>query len=210
MFYLPHAPFWMRMLYPQAVKWQGEASNKTVYLSFDDGPIPEVTPFVLDQLYKYDAKASFFCIGDNVAKHADIFEQVIKTGHRVGNHTMNHLNGWKTDTETYIQNTIEAHSLIGSNLFRPPYGKITPAQTKAILGLKLGKKPPEIIMWSLITGDFDPQIDGDRCFQRVKKWTRPGGIIVFHDSQKAFPRLKTALPATLQWLKEEGYQTGLL
>jgi peptidoglycan/xylan/chitin deacetylase (PgdA/CDA1 family) len=239
MFYLANTPFWLRMIFPKDVVWKGDATGNRVYLTFDDGPTPEVTQFVLDQLRHYDYKATFFCIGDNVAQHPSIFQQLTDEGHRVGNHTMHHANGWKTATGDYLHEIIEANQLIQSNLFRPPYGKITAAQAKKLReathqnfqnnyhsdltkqianptnqtrpnGSRAGRalqkshQQIQIIMWSVITGDFDTAINGNICFKRVKQYTKPGSIIVFHDSEKAFPRLKVGLPKTLAWIKEQG------
>jgi peptidoglycan/xylan/chitin deacetylase (PgdA/CDA1 family) len=207
MFYIPNTPFWLRMLFPADVVWKGKPDNNTVYLTFDDGPTPEVTAFVLEQLEKHQVKATFFCIGDNVALYPEIFRQVQAEGHRVGNHTMHHSNGWKTDDDAYLQEIKEADQLIGSNLFRPPYGRI-----KASQHARLKKMNPDhqTIMWSVIAGDFDEKIDGNTSFQFIKSHTKPGSIIVFHDSVKAFPRLKIALPLTLEWLREQGFRTAML
>ena len=178
-----------------------------MYLTFDDGPTPGVTEFVLDELDKYKVKGTFFCIGDNVAEHPDIFEKIKALGHAVGNHTMNHPNGWKTEDDTYIKQVSDARTLIKSDLFRPPYGKIKRSQQA---GLRKRNPRHRTIMWSVITGDFDEGINGETCFSYVKKYCKAGSIIVFHDSDKAFPRLKIALPATLQWLKENRFQPDLL
>ena len=236
MFYLPNVPFWMRMIFPSGVIWKGDPTGNTVYLTFDDGPDPEPTQFVLDQLEQYNFKATFFCLGDNVARHPEMFEKLKAAGHRVGNHTMHHPNGWITNNDAYVNEIMEAHELIQSDLFRPPYGKITQGQARELRSKELGmgtqdsghnaipSKTPnitdhksqitdhtfQIIMWGVIAGDFDETVDGNVCFDRVVKFTRPGSIIVFHDSQKAFPRLKVALPKTLEWLKENGYNPKLL
>jgi peptidoglycan/xylan/chitin deacetylase (PgdA/CDA1 family) len=207
MFYLPHTPLWMRLVFPLNVEWTGDPGNNSVYLTFDDGPTPEVTDFVLEQLGQYGVKGTFFCIGENVQQHPDIFEKIKALGHSVANHTMHHPNGWKTDDAAYAKEVKDANELIHSNLFRPPYGKIKRSQ-QAILT----KYNPQhrTIMWSVITGDFDEGIHGETCFSYVKKYCRAGSIIVFHDSERAFPRLKVALPATLKWLKENNFQPELL
>lgn len=211
MFYLANTPFWLRMVFPKNVVWQGDPSGNKVYLSFDDGPTPVVTRFVLDLLDKYGYKATFFCIGDNVKKHPEIFNLLQAQGHRAGNHTMHHPNGWKTPADAYVAEILEADKLIGSGLFRPPYGKITEAQAKKLCDANgSAHQTMQIIMWSVITGDFDTTADGDTCFNRVVKHTKPGSIIVFHDSEKAFPRLKTALPKTLEWIKQQGLQPALI
>ncbi len=198
------------MIFPPNVVWTAKPDGNTVYLTFDDGPAPVVTSFVLKQLEKYNVKASFFCIGSNVKQHPEIFEQVKAAGHRVGNHTMNHANGWKTKDEDYLKEIEDANQLIRSDLFRPPYGRITRSQVNAIRHQASDICKSKIIMWSVIAGDFDERIDGNKCFENIKRYTKPGGIIVFHDSEKAFPRLKTALPATLEWLSQQGFQTALL
>lgn len=210
MFYLANTPFWLRMIFPPGVVWKGNPTGNTVYLTFDDGPDPEVTVFVLEQLRNYNMKATFFCVGSNVAKYPEVFEKVKSEGHRVGNHTMNHANGWTTDNNKYIQEIAAADGLIHSNLFRPPYGKITRAQVKLLRHQASDIKKSDIIMWGALAGDFDPGIDGQKCFENVTKNTTAGSIIVFHDSKKAFPRLKTALPATLEWLTQQGFRAGLL
>ncbi|MES2648015.1 MAG: polysaccharide deacetylase family protein [Bacteroidota bacterium] len=240
MFYLPNTPAWLRMIFPYGVVWKGDPANNAVYLTFDDGPDPGATQFVLDQLEKYNIQATFFCIGDNVVKYPLLFEKVKAAGHRVGNHTMHHPNGWTTENTRYVNEIMEAHQLIQSDLFRPPYGKITSGQARELRKKELGIAKKElgigreelrikgksgiqidqrsdirdrqmkIIMWSVIAGDFDKTIDGNVCYNHIVKYTRPGSIIVFHDSQKAFPRLKVALPKTLEWIREKGYIPTLL
>ena len=187
-------------LYP-SFTWQMPENNRNIYLSFDDGPHPQVTPFVLDQLKDFKAKASFFCIGDNIVKYPKVYERIVNEGHTVGNHTQNHLNGWKSPTTKYLENVAAAANYIDSNLFRPPYGKIKRFQAKQLqenLGLK-------IIMWSVLSGDFDQQILPEKCLQNVLLNTRPGSIVVFHDSEKAWKRLVYALPKVLEYFTEKGY-----
>jgi peptidoglycan/xylan/chitin deacetylase (PgdA/CDA1 family) len=175
-----------------------------LYLSFDDGPHPEATPFVLDQLAKFDAKASFFCIGKNVQLHPKIYDTIIAAGHVVGNHTQNHMNGWKNNTKNYIADIQEATKVIDSNLFRPPYGRIRFSQIKA---LRLqAALPQQIIMWDVLSGDFDTTITGEKCAQNVIQYAGPGSIIVFHDSTKAMDRLRVALPKVLAHFSSLGYQ----
>lgn len=184
--------------------WSVKTQKKEVYLTFDDGPIPKITPWVLEQLKIFNAKATFFCIGDNIKKHPQIFQQVLKEGHRVGNHTFNHLNGWKTNSKNYINNSIQAQQYLTENkpkLFRPPYGKLTPKQSKNLIAL--GYK---IIMWDVLSGDFDDTISADTCTQNVLNTVTKGSVIVFHDSEKAFKRLKTTLPIVLKELNKRGYQ----
>ena len=174
--------------------------EKKIYLSFDDGPHPEITPWVLDQLKIWNAKATFFCIGKNVAAYPDIYQRILMEGHRTGNHTMNHLNGWKTNTADYFNNILEAEKYIDSKLFRPPYGKLTRFQGKALR--EAGYK---IIMWSLLSADFDTRLNPSDCWELVEKNYRPGSILVFHDSEKAWPRLKVVLPKLLEQASRVGY-----
>jgi peptidoglycan/xylan/chitin deacetylase (PgdA/CDA1 family) len=186
--------------------WDVSNTDKKVYLTFDDGPIPEVTEWVLSELKKHNAKATFFCIGDNVKKHLEVLKKVFAEGHSVGNHTFNHLNGWKTATEDYIENCILCEKVLddfdikSKKLFRPPYGKIKPSQSKILR--KLGYK---IIMWDVISYDFDTTISKELCLENVLKNVTSGSIIVFHDSKKAFANLEYVLPRTLQFLKEKGF-----
>ena len=200
--YLVKTPFWLRAIYPSCT-WKMPGTEKVIYLSFDDGPHPEVTPFVLAELKNYNAKASFFCIGKNVAAHQNIYAAIIEQGHTVGNHTYDHVNGWKTDTSHYIQNIELAGKLIQSNLFRPPYGRITRSQIHKIKADKT--LPQEIIMWDLLSGDFDLTLSAEACTKNVIKNTSSGSIVVFHDSAKAFERLKMALPAVLAHFSSLGY-----
>lgn len=219
--YLTHTPWWLRKIYPTCI-WNIPVNDKTVFLTFDDGPHAEATQFVLQQLHQYHAKATFFCIGKNVAQHPEIFEQIKAAGHAVGNHTMNHANGWKTSDEDYLKEIAAADILIGSKLFRPPYGRIKKSQLRKIQGsrlkgagiLNLANELPiancqllSVVMWSILSGDFDEGIDGEQCYQNVIRHVRPGSIIVFHDSLKALPRLQYALPRLLEWLKQNGYQS---
>jgi peptidoglycan/xylan/chitin deacetylase (PgdA/CDA1 family) len=201
--YLIKTPFWLRAFYPKCT-WNIPAKDKVIYLSFDDGPHPNATSFVLSELKKYNAKATFFCIGNNVLKHPNVYESILQAGHRVGNHTYDHVNGWKTETNSYIENIKDAASLIDSNLFRPPYGRITKKQIRAI---KLNSDLPQhIIMWDVLSGDFDLKIDGKICANNVIKNTVPGSIIVFHDSQKAWDRMSIALPIVLAHFSKLGFR----
>ena len=177
--------------------------KKEVYLTFDDGPIPVITPWVLEQLKIYNAKATFFCIGDNIRKHPDVFKQIINQKHRIGNHTFNHLKGWKYNTKTYLENILLAQELIpnqGKKLFRPPYGKITLEQSKRLRNLNY-----TIIMWDVLSADFDKSLTAEDCIKNVLKKVTNGSIVVFHDSQKSFPRLKETLPKVLNELQKRGY-----
>jgi peptidoglycan/xylan/chitin deacetylase (PgdA/CDA1 family) len=196
--YFVTSPWWFKMLWPSYV-WDVETNTKSLYLTFDDGPHPEATPFVLDQLAKYNAKASFFCIGKNVTANQDLYQRIIAEGHAVGNHTNNHLNGWKTDTNIYLSDIDDARNSIDSKLFRPPYGRIKKSQAKKI------QEHSSVIMWSVLSGDFDESIDGKKCLENVMRHAKSGSIIVFHDSEKAFPRLKYALPLLLKKFSEQGF-----
>jgi len=179
--------------------WRFDTNEKAVFLTFDDGPIPEITPWVLDLLDKYNIKATFFCVGDNVRKHPDIYQMVQERGHKIGNHTFHHLQGLKTDTRLYLEDVAEADKLIDSKLFRPPYGHIRLSQMKAL------KKKYKIIMWDVVTRDYSHLMTADEVFNVVKKYTRNGSIIVFHDSLKAGDRMKESLPKSIDWLLEQGY-----
>ncbi|MGB7784555.1 MAG: polysaccharide deacetylase family protein [Salinimicrobium sp.] len=201
-------PKLIKMLYPRRI-WDGGREAKIIYLTFDDGPIHEVTPWVLQQLKKYDAKASFFCIGDNLAAHPDIFKRLIAEGHSVGNHTYNHLNGWKTSTKDYLQNTSKAQQLmqeyapqraLKNAFFRPPYGKIRNRQAK-----KLCRQGYKIVMWDIVSEDYNREITPEKCLQNVLKYTVPGSLIVFHDSLKAERNMKYALPRVLEHYSQRGY-----
>ncbi len=190
--------------------WEVSNTENKIYLTFDDGPIPEITEWVLEELKKHDAKATFFCIGHNIEKHPEIFEKVIKDGHSVGNHTFNHRNGWKTSTEEYLENTKLCEASLSnlqskihhlkSKLFRPPYGKIKASQSKKLR--QLGYK---IIMWDVLSADYDTAITPEKCLENVLQNARSGSIIVFHDSVKAFPNLEYTLPKALKYWKEKGF-----
>jgi peptidoglycan-N-acetylglucosamine deacetylase len=210
MMYLVKTPWWLKAIYPQLV-WQISTSEKKIFLTFDDGPHPSATPFVLDTLQQFQAKATFFCIGKNVKKHPDIFQKIIQQQHAVGNHTQHHLNGWHTDTYTYVKDILLAANYIPSTLFRPPYGRITKAQIKQIIQPAYENaatfKP---IMWSVLSGDFDVQLSNEVCLQNVLNNTTKGSIVVFHDSQKAFEKLQYTLPKVLEHFTNLGYQFSAL
>ncbi len=202
MFYLVKTPSLLKKLYPGCV-WDIETSEKILYLTFDDGPQPEVTKFVLEELKKYNALATFFCIGDNVKKHFETYKEVIEMGHQPGNHTFNHLNGWKTKDADYLENIAMAANVIDSNLFRPPYGRITNFQIKALKGSHFNLTT---VMWSVLSGDFDDKLSGENCYLNVINNSKPGSVIVFHDSLKAFASLQYALPRVLEYFSLKGYQ----
>lgn len=201
MFYLVKTPWLVkRFIYPDYI-WSMPSNEKKIYLSFDDGPHPTITAFVLEQLKLYEAKASFFCIGKNVAEHPEIYKRIIIEGHSVGNHTNNHLNGWSVDDKTYLKNIVLAEKHIESLLFRPPYGRITRFQAKQVMD----KLHYNIVMWSVLSGDFDANLSPEDCWQNVLKAIEPGSIVVFHDSEKAKKRLMYTLPKLLEYYKEKGY-----
>ena len=186
--------------------WDIPNTENKIYLTFDDGPTPEITEWVLQELEKYNAKATFFCIGNNIEKHPDIFGKLIAKGHSIGNHTFNHLNGWKTSTEGYLVNSKLCESVICSlqtatcNLFRPPYGKIKASQVK-----KLQQQGYKIIMWDVLSADYDATISAEKCLENATKKVTSGSIIVFHYSVKAFPHLEYTLPKALNYFKEKGF-----
>ncbi len=204
--YLVKTPWLLKKLYPQLI-WEGDKHSRTIYLTFDDGPIPIVTPFVLNILAQYQAKATFFCIGDNVTKHTDIFENLKSAGHAIGNHTFNHLRGWDTPDDQYFQNFIKADELLRAQLFRPPYGRIKRSQIKL---LKQHNPALKIIMWDVLSGDFDTELSPEKCLQNVLKHTEAGSIVVFHDSLKAFDRLQYVLPKAMEGWSKKGYAFGCL
>ncbi len=201
MFYLVKTPWWLKKIYPGCT-WQMPKGKKKIYLSFDDGPHPAATSYVLEELKKYNAKATFFCIGKNVAEYPFIYEQILDEGHRVGNHTYNHLNGWKTCDEEYINNVVQAKKLIDSNLFRPPYGRATKFQLK-LLSTRYALNP---IMWTVLSGDFDMELTKENCLLNVLNKTKDGSIVVFHDSEKAYKKIQYVLPRVLSHFSKRGFQ----
>ncbi len=193
-------PILYRALYPGA-RWRIKNDiEKTLYLTFDDGPIPEVTPWVLEVLREYNIKATFFCVGENITKHPDVFRMVIDDGHTVGNHTYNHIQGWQHKNDDFISNTTLTDKLMNSKLFRPPHGHMRFNQCQLLQ--KLGY---QIIMWDVVTRDYSRWMNPEQVFENVKKYTRDGSIIVFHDSLKAETNLRYALPKSIEWLLEKGY-----
>lgn len=202
--YFIKTPWWLKKIYSSYL-WSVNTKEKIVYLTFDDGPHVMATTFVLDQLKRYEAKATFFCIGKNVLAEPQIYKRILDEGHSVGNHTQHHLNGWKTDNEIYLADINEAGKYIDSILFRPPYGRITSFQAKNVK-TALKKNNARVIMWDVISGDFDESLSGEQCLQNIIMNTTSGSIVVMHDSEKAFQRLKYALPLALSFFKENGYQ----
>lgn len=198
-------PEWLRKLAKDAVfmipQREGE---KKVYLTFDDGPIPEVTPRLLYLLDSYGIKATFFMVGDNVRKYPELFADVKRRGHRVGNHTMHHLQGLRESKDAYLADVADADRYIGSDLFRPPHGWMKRSQGKAL------SAKYRIVMYDLVTRDYSKHLDAGDVFDNVRKYARPGSIIVFHDSLKSLPRLFEALPKSIEWLMEQGYKFDVL
>ena len=192
-------PKLLRWMYPSAL-WRMDDNEKAVYLTFDDGPIPEITPWVLDLLDKYNIKATFFLVGDNVRKHPEEFQMILERGHRVGNHTFNHIGGLRHLSYNYLANTNKADELIKSNLFRPPHGCMRWGQYIVL------KHRYTIVMWDLVTRDYSKRLNGRQVLRIVKKYARNGSIITFHDSIKSEKNMKYALPRAIEWLQEQGYQ----
>jgi peptidoglycan/xylan/chitin deacetylase (PgdA/CDA1 family) len=196
--YLIRTPRVIQSLFPNFL-WRVSTDQKQLYLTFDDGPIPEVTPWVLDQLAEYDAKATFFCVGENVQRYPKIFKRTVEEGHTVGNHTYNHLSGWANENIPYFHNVRSCAHLVNSNLFRPPYGRMKPKQVQFL------QRHYRIVMWDVLSGDFDGDISGEQCYHNVLQSVRPGSIVVFHDSLKAQEKVHYALPRTLRQFSEQGF-----
>ena len=201
--YLVRPPYLLKKLYPKAV-WRKDAAQKKIYLTFDDGPIPSITSWVLDVLKKENIKATFFCVGENVIKHPEIYLRILNEKHRVGNHTFNHLNGWNTHSTQYIQNIEKCREAVISDLFRPPYGKLKNTQYAQV------RTRYSIIMWDVLSGDYDVKTSPEKCFKNVVDNFRNGSIIVFHDSYKAQKNMEYALPRFIEYAKEEGFEFGVL
>ncbi len=202
MFYFVKIPYLVQKLFPSYV-WKMNSSKKEIFLTFDDGPHPVHTIFVLDELKKYNAKATFFCIGKNVQLYPQVYKRIIDDGHAIGNHTYNHIKGAKCSNDVYLKDIEDASKCIDAKLFRPPYGRIKNSQAKLIFKLKEGYK---IIMWTVLSGDFDEAITKEKCLNNVLKNTIAGDIIVFHDSEKAAAKMKFALPQLLQKFNEIGFE----
>ena len=197
--FIEQPPFFYRALFPGVI-WRIPSDKKCVYLTFDDGPIPEITPWVLDTLDRYGIKATFFCVGDNVRKYPEVYQMILDRGHRVGNHTFNHIQGIRFWTKNYVANVKKAAELIISNLFRPPHGHMRFPQ---VLMLRSSYK---IIMWDVVTRDYSPHMTPNGVLNVVKNYTRNGSIIVFHDSLKSEVNMKGALPRAIEWLQQNGYE----
>ena len=200
--FIEQVPGFVRSFFPKAL-WRMNPDEKAVYLTFDDGPIPVVTPWVVELLGHYDIKATFFMVGDNVRKHPQEFRQVIEAGHRVGNHTFNHLKGVFTETNEYLDNVEKADALIYSKLFRPPHGMLRRSQYNEL------SKHYQFVMWDLVTRDYSNRLCGEDVLTKVKKYVRNGSIITFHDSLRSENNLRYALPRAIEWLLEQGYEFKL-
>ena len=204
--YLVKTPNVISTLYKNQV-WSFSKEEKNIYLTFDDGPTPKITEWVIDTLKQYNAQATFFCIGKNIEQNPTIFKKIIDNGHAIGNHTYEHLNGWKSKKKEYLTSVLKTEKIISKfvqapskKLFRPPYGRIRITQTN-----ELSKNNYKVIMWSVLSGDFDREISNDQCIKNVINNSNNGDIIVFHDSEKAFDKLQVVLPKTLEFLNEKGY-----
>jgi len=191
-------PVWIRVLF-RDVTWRKHPNKKTIYITFDDGPIPGITPWVLDILDLYKIKATFFCVGENVQKYPEIYKDILKRGHRTGNHTFNHIRGFLSDTKDYVANVEKAAKYIDSDLFRPPHGDLRASQIRII------RKKYQIIQWDVISRDYNRDLPKEKVLDIVKKYSRNGSIVVFHDSIKAEDNMKYAMPLALEYLLNLGY-----
>lgn len=198
--FIEQPAIYLRWIYPHAL-WRMDRNRRAVYLTFDDGPIPEATPFILDTLDKFGAKATFFMVGDNAEKYPHLFHEVRTRGHRIGNHTYNHISGFRHWTWDYLANVMKAHRVLQTDLFRPPHGWTRTTQYRVLR--KCGFK---VVMWDVVTRDYSRLLTAEDVIANVKRYTRPGSIITFHDSLKSIDKLKHALPEALQWLAQEGYE----
>ena len=203
--YLVKTPRIIQKLFPN-FHWKAPVSQEapTLYLTFDDGPIPQVTPWVVDQLARYDAKATFFCVGNNVRRYPKLVDDLLAAGHTVGNHTMHHLDGWQSDNIPYFHDVRHCALKVKSSLFRPPYGRLKPSQAQFL------QRHYEIVMWDVLSGDFDPELDGQDCFDNITKNAGPGSIVVFHDSLKAEQNVRESLPRVLAHYAALGYKFAAL
>lgn len=197
--YLIKTPGFVQSLFPNFI-WKGPSQHNNIYLTFDDGPVPEVTPWVLDLLAQFDAKATFFCVGENAQRYPELIERIRKEGHSLGNHTHNHLSGWNSENMDYFHNIRKCAQLVQSDLFRPPYGKMKPKQAQFL------QRHYRIVMWDVLSGDFDEDMSGTQVADNVIRNAKEGSIVVFHDSIKSMKTLKEALPMVLQHFHEAGYE----
>ena len=202
--FIEQVPEFFRNLYPKAL-WRMDPNDKAVYLTFDDGPIPVITPWVVDLLARYNIKATFFMVGDNAVKYPHLLDEVRRRGHQIGNHTFNHLSGFRHRPWSYLANIKKANDIFHTNLFRPPHGWIGLVQYRVLryCGLK-------VVMWDVVTRDYSRLLTADDVVNNVKRYTRNGSIITMHDSLKSIDKLKHALPEILVWLKQEGYEFGII
>lgn len=193
-------PYILKDLNTRNCIWRIPGNEKVIYLTFDDGPIPELTPFVLETLRKHNAKATFFCVGDNARKHPHLLGEILGHGHSVGNHTHNHYDGWKKNSDEYEQNIQRGFDYIPGNMFRPPYGHITPWQINRM------KDQVYIVLWTVLSYDYDHNTTPARCLRNVMRYTKRGSIVVFHENKKAIPRIKYALPRFIEYYSSQGYR----
>lgn len=191
-------PAFLRIFYPSLL-WQKPAGEHKMYLTFDDGPHPDITPKVMEILAEFQARATFFCVGENVKRYPDVYQQISKQGHKTGNHTYNHLNGWKTPLNLYYENVNACRELVDSDLLRPPYGRITPGQIQTL------KKEYQIVMWSVLSYDFDQETSPQQCLDYVVDTAEDGAVVVFHDSPKSAQNMFFALPRVLRHFTDLGY-----
>ena len=197
--FIEQPAIYLRWLYPRAL-WRMDRHERAVYLTFDDGPIPEATPFILDVLKEHGVKATFFMVGDNVRKYPDLYQRVLDEGHQVGNHTHNHISGLRRSLREYSYNVEKANAYIKSNLFRPPHGWMRIPQYALL------RRKYKVVMWDLVTRDYSKWMTAENVISNVKRYARNGSIITFHDSLKSIDKLRTALPESIKWLKEQGYE----
>jgi peptidoglycan-N-acetylglucosamine deacetylase len=204
MYYFVKTPAWVKKIFPNLI-WDIPTKEKILYLTFDDGPHPEATVFVLDELMKYNAKATFFCVGENVQKYPEVYRRILDEGHRVGNHTQSHLNGRKVKDDLYLKNISLASKFIDTDLFRPPYGRMTAFQKRHV-SEAMGVKKAKIIMWDILSGDFDLENSAEKCLENVILEAKSGSIIVFHDSEKCLKIISNILPSILKYYAKLGFR----
>ena len=197
--YFVHPPYFVRKFYNKKLIWNIPVKEKKIFLTFDDGPVPGFTSEILNILNQFNAKATFFCVGENIKNHKKEFEKILKNGNLIGNHTFNHLNGRKTKFEEYISNISKSNDLYETKLFRPPYGRITFKQINEV------SKNYKIIMWTVLTGDFDKNVSKEKCLKNAIKYTRKGSIIVFHDNKKTKEKVLFALPRFLEYFSKKDF-----
>jgi peptidoglycan/xylan/chitin deacetylase (PgdA/CDA1 family) len=206
MSYLVKKPGWLKKLYGRCT-WEVNTTEKVVFLTFDDGPHPELTPFVLDELKKYDAQGTFFCLGRQVERYPDLYRRIIDEGHAAGNHTHTHPDGWRTPNGRYYADILQAKEQIASPLFRPPHGHVTPFQVRRLRAAPFDLK---VVMWSIMSGDFDPGTSPEQCCNNVAQHLAPGSIVVFHDNEAAASNLRYTLPQILSRFSQQGYRFAAL